>query len=303
MKKRLVTVFGGTGFLGRRVTRHLLAHGFDIRVASRHPARADTLFAPAEVEAVKADIHDEASVAAALEHAHGAVNAVSLYVERGGATFRSVHVEGAARVARNARKGGIERLIHVSGIGSDPASSSDYIRARGEGEIAVREEFADAIIVRPAVMIGPDDAFLTAISNLVRRLPVYPLFGRGKTRLQPVHVEDVAEGIGRLLEAAPIDAGRYEFSGPRTYTYRELVQSVATELGSTVRLVPVPFALWRVASIAGEWLPGTPLTRNQIALMQRDNVAAPDAPGLPELAVERTPVEDVVREMDGARGA
>ena len=164
----LITVFGGTGFLGRRIVRHLLDHGFKVRAASRHPERVGSASrADAGPETAKADIHDETTVAAALFGAYGAVNAVSLYVERGRATFDAVHVEAAARVARLARASGVERLIHVSGIGADPVSSAPYIASRGRGELAVQQGFPGAILIRPAVMFGPDDAFLTTVARLL----------------------------------------------------------------------------------------------------------------------------------------
>jgi NADH dehydrogenase len=231
---KVVTVFGGTGFLGHRVTRHLLEHGFGVRIAARHPERALSLPAPdlAGVEAVRVDVDDETSVAAALAGAFGAVNAVSLYVEQGGRkTFHAVHVEAAARIARLAREASVERLVHVSGIGADPASSSGYIRSRGEGETAVRDAFPAATLIRPSVMFGPDDHFLTTLARLLRVLPVYPLFGRGATRLQPVHVEDTAEAIARIVEGAA-GAGQpcYELGGPQTYTMRS--SSAASPTGS-----------------------------------------------------------------------
>ncbi|WP_246094072.1 NAD(P)H-binding protein, partial [Mesorhizobium norvegicum] len=202
MNHRVVTVFGGTGFLGRRVVRHLRNGGFFVRIASRHPERAEKLFGSddPQLQSVEADIHDERAIADALAGAFGVVNAVSLYVERGQETFHSVHVESARRVAAQAHRAGVERLAHVSGIGSDVASPSLYIRKRGEGEQAVRAAFADTIIIRPAVMFGPDDAFLTIILKLLRRLPIYPMFGRGLTRLQPAYVGDVAEVTARALQ-------------------------------------------------------------------------------------------------------
>src|SRR3984893_2900581 len=201
---RTVTVFGGTGFLGRRIVRHLRSRGFPVRTASRHPDRGHRLFGPddPQLQSVGANIHDERSVAEALDCAYGVVNAVSLYVEHGEETFHSVHVDAAQRVAAQALRAGVDRLIHISGIGADAASQSRYIRKRGEGELAVRAAFLDAIFVRPAVMFGPDDAFLTTIIKLLRQLPVYPMFGRGLTRLQPVYVEDVAEAIGRAMQRA-----------------------------------------------------------------------------------------------------
>ena len=296
--RRIVTVLGGTGFLGRRVVRHLLQHGFSVRVTSRRPEQALSLLAPDQtgVEVVRADVHDETSVAMALAGAFGAVNAVSLYVERGNhETFHAVHVDAAARIARLAHKAGVRRLVHVSGIGADAASSSDYIRARGEGEVVVHNAFPGTILVRPSVMFGPDDHFLTTLVRLLRTLPVYPLFGSGRTRLQPVHVEDVAEAIARLVGgAAGADQLCYELGGPRTYTYAELLRSVADRIGTRARLLPVPFALWQILAFLSEFAPGAPLTRNQVALMRRDNVASPDLPGLWDLRVTPAALEDVV---------
>ena len=172
--ERTVAVFGGTGFLGRRVVRHLRKRGFSVRIASRHPDRGGRLFAldDPELQSVEADIHDEQSVARALVGAYGVVNAVSLYIEHGTETFHSLHVECAQRLATQAGQAGVERLVHVSGIGADAASPSLYVRKRGEGELAVRAAFADALLIRPAVMFGPDDSFLTTIIALLERLPI-----------------------------------------------------------------------------------------------------------------------------------
>ncbi|MCW3477478.1 complex I NDUFA9 subunit family protein [Limobrevibacterium gyesilva] len=300
---RVITVLGGTGFLGHRVVRHLLNRGFRVRAASRHPERVPSLFGPdvVGVDAIGADVNDEVSVAMALAGAYGAVNAVSLYVERGGhETFRAVHVEAAARTARLAREAGVERLVHVSGIGADPASRSDYIRSRGEGEIAAREAFPSATLVRPSVMFGPDDHFLTTLVRLLRTLPVYPLFGWGRTCLQPVHVDDVAEAIARIVGCAA-DAGHpcYELGGPRLYSYAELVRSIAGCIGTRATLLPLPFALWEALAFLSEFMPGASLTRNQVALMRRDNVASQDLPGLRDLHVEWTALEEVVLAMAG----
>ena len=291
----LITVFGGTGFLGRRIVRHLLDHGFPVRAASRHPERVGSASRPdAAPERTKADINDETTVAAALFGAYGAVNAVSLYVERCRETFDAVHVTAAARVARLARESGVERLIHVSGIGSDPASSAPYIAAHGRGEIAVQQAFPGAILIRPAVMFGPDDAFLTTVVRLLRILPVYPVFGPGETRLQPVYVEDVAEGIARVLSGAGGSVASYEFAGARVYTYKELVRTVANRIRARPRPVPLPFALWRILASGAEFLPGSPLTRNQVALMQRDNIASANCPGRSSLDIAPTEIETLV---------
>src|SRR5690606_3821010 len=191
MDRRRVTVFGGTGFLGRRVVRHLLEHGLAVRIAVRRPERAAAIFGESpSLEAVEADAGDDRAVAGALAGAWAAVNCISLYVERGNRTFDAVHVGAAARIAGAARAEGVARLVHVSGIGADAQARSAYVRSRGKGEQAVRQAFSDAVIVRPSVMFGTDDAFLTSLAGMLRVSPVFPLFGSGRILLQPVHVAD-----------------------------------------------------------------------------------------------------------------
>lgn len=298
MSSPTIAVFGGTGFLGRRVVHRLLAHGFAVRIAARHPAQSEALFPPdPRLRAVEADVHDEAQVAAALDGAQGAVNAVSLYVEHGPATFQSVHVEAARRVAAQARRLGVARLVHLSGIGSDPASPSLYIRRRGEGERAVRAMFADACLVRPAVMFAADDAFLTVLLGLVRRMPIQPLFGRGRTRLQPVFVEDVAEAIVRLLQRPEPPPTVLECAGPRIYTYRELLEAVAARAHLRVRPVPVPFPIWHAMAGVATLLPNPPLTRSQVELLEVDTVASPAEAGLADLGIQPRALEHVLGEM------
>jgi uncharacterized protein YbjT (DUF2867 family) len=301
--RRLVVVFGGTGFLGRRVVRHLLARNCEVRAASRRPERITSMLEPDTpgLLSIRADIHNEPEVAAAFEGAYGVVNAVSLYVERGKDTFRSVHVDAAAQIAGVAREAGIEHLVHISGIGADAeSSSSTYISARGAGEQAVQRAFVNATLIRPSVMFGPDDAFLTTLVKLVRFLPVCPMFGRGQSRLQPVYVEDVAEGVTRALLDTPGAAGPYyEFGGPQIYTYEELLRTVALHVGARTKLLPMPFALWQLAARISEYLPGAPLTRDQVALMRDDNLPSPHVPGLKELAIQPTPMEAVLEQVRG----
>jgi NADH dehydrogenase len=301
MTGRVVTVFGGTGFLGRRVVDHLRKHGFFVRIASRHARRSRDLFGPdgPQFQSVEADIRDPHAVAQALAGAFAAVNAVSLYVERGGETFHAVHVEAARRLAARAQQDGVERLVQVSGIGADPASPSLYVRKRGEGERAVRAAFADARVVRPAVMFAPDDSFLNTILALLRKLPILPMFGRGLTRLQPAYAGDVAEAIARALARTDRRSVTFECGGPRIYSYEELLRAVAREAGLEARLVPMPFAAWQALAAVAEMLPNPPVTRNQIELMQVDTVASPGMPGFAELGIAPRPLEDVLREMLG----
>jgi NADH dehydrogenase len=191
----------------------------------------------------------------------------------------------------------VKRLVHVSGIGSNAASPSLYIRKRGEGERAVRAAFADATVIRPAVLFGPDDAFLNTILNLLSRLPIYPMFGRGLTKLQPAYVDDVAEAIATVLQRPDGRATTFEFGGPRVYSYEELLRAIAHEAGLKARLVPIPFAAWQALAWFAEILPQPPITRNQVELMQVDTVASSEMPGFKELAITPVAVEEILREI------
>ena len=293
MSRRKVTVFGGSGFLGQRVVQRLLERDFLVRVAARHSERFAAFFPDVQLDAIQADVNDDRSVAAAVAGVEGVVNAVSLYAESGPQTFQSVHVEAAARVARLAREAGVGRFIHVSGIGSDAGSASPYIRSRGEGEKVVREAFPAATLLRPSVMFGRGDAFLLPLARMLRRLPVFPLFGRGQTQLQPVHVENVADAIAEVMQNTQ-SAMCYELGGPRIYSYRSLLELIARRLGKKPLLVPIPFGVWHALASVAEMLPQPPITRNQVELMQLDNVASPDAPGFGDLRISATTLEDAL---------
>jgi uncharacterized protein YbjT (DUF2867 family) len=288
-----VTVFGGTGFVGRRVVRHLSESTATVRIASRHPARAEG----DNVEQIIADAHDERSVEAAVVGADGVVNAISLYAEHGGDTFHSVHVEAAARIARVARRAGIKRFVHLSGIGADAASPSPYIRNRGEGEAAVQAAFPGAVVIRPAVMFAPDDAFLTTILGLLRTLPAYPIFGDGRTRLQPVYVDDVAAAIAQVLRQTQRPYPIYELAGPRVYSYGELLRTIARTAGLRPVLVRIPFAFWGAVAGLAEILPHPPLTRNQVELMQIDTTASDSRPGFGLLGISPRSLEEELKAM------
>jgi len=278
-----ITVFGGTGFLGRQIVAALLSAGREVRVATRHPERGDSAWA-AHVEQVAADVRDPAAVARAGEGADAVVNAVALYVEGPEADFESVHVRGARHVAEAVQ--GVENctLVHVSGIGAREDSTSAYVCARARGEGAVREACSNATILRPGVLFGPNDSFLSTL-DAVTRLPLVPLFGRGDTRLQPVHVDDLAKAVPHAMDD-PAAAGRtFELGGAGTYGYREILELVMAARGRKRWLVPVPFALWHLLAAIAAVLPSPPLTRDQVLLMREDNVASPDAPGFDELGI------------------
>lgn len=293
MANRIVTVFGGTGFLGRRVARHLGSQGLSARIASRHPDRAKG----SGLQSIRADIEDDDAVEAAVAGAYGVVNAVSLYVERGRKTYQALHVRAAERLARLTKRAGVERLVHVSGIGADAASRSPYIRSRGQGELAVKAAFANAIIIRPAVMFGEDDAFLNTIVKLLKRLPAYPLFGGGLTRLQPVFVEDVAEAVARAFNPDVAHPVTCELGGPRVYTYEALITEVADRLGKSPVFVPMPFPLWHILARIAEMLPGAPLSRNQVELMETDTIASAGMPGFDAFGIAPQPIEQALEHI------
>jgi uncharacterized protein YbjT (DUF2867 family) len=288
-----VTVFGGTGFVGRRVARHLRGSGAAVRIASRHPRRAEG----DSLEQIAANAHDERSVEAAVVGADGVVNAISLYVEHGRDTFHSVHVEAAARIARAARRAGTKRFVHLSGIGADASSPSPYIRSRGEGEAAVQAAFPGAVIIRAAVMFGPDDAFLTTILRLLRSLPAYPMFGDGRTRLQPAYADDVATAIAEVVRQSKKPYPIYELAGPRVYSYEELLRTIARSAGLRPVLMRMPFAFWHAVAGLAEILPQPPLTRNQAELMQIDTTASENRPGFRALGISPRSLEEELEAM------
>jgi uncharacterized protein YbjT (DUF2867 family) len=299
-----VVVFGGGGFLGRRLVDRLTAEGMTARVAVRHPDRTRIELRAMgfeRVAVVPADVRDQASVAAAIEEADAVVNAVSAYIEKGGVTFEAVHVRGAENVAREAAAAGIARLVLVSGIGADPDSSSPYIRARGRGELIVRQAFPGATIVRPGAMFGPGDALFGTLAALARLLPALPLIGGGSTRLQPIFVEDVAEAISSVL-SDPGTVGRtYELAGPKVYTLHELVNMTLQLMGKRRLLVPIPFAVAEVQARLFELLPNPPLTTGQVDLLKTDNVASGALPDVQDLGIQPKTVEEIIPTYIGPR--
>jgi uncharacterized protein YbjT (DUF2867 family) len=270
-----VTVFGGTGFLGGQVVRELTDAGRTVRIAARRPALPEWAEPGDPLELASVDIRSKADIAKALEGSESVVNAVSLYVESRKARFQTIHVDAASQLAQLAHEAGIQRLIQISGIGADPASRSAYVSARGQGERAVVTALPKATILRPSVMFGPHDAFLSAVAGLTR-LPVIPLFGRGETRLQPVHVMDVARAIGRLLGSDPPERRLFELGGPDIIRYREVIELVMREQKRERPLLPMPFPLWHLLALMASPLPNPPLTRDQVVMMAHDNVAGDD---------------------------
>jgi NADH dehydrogenase len=297
MASSRTVVFGGTGFLGRRIVARLLHEDAEVRVAARHLHRPD--FEPisggaGRVELFSADIRDEASTVSAVDQCAAAVNAVGLYVERGDAKFVTVHVDGAERLARNAARAGLSRLIHISGIGADPQSESDYVRARADGESRVRAAFPSATIIRPSVMFGPGDSFFNALDRIARFAPIIPMFGAGTTRLQPVYVDDVADAVARALQDPATQGKIIELGGPQSYFYRSLIEFVLRHKRRRRLLLPLPFLVWDALARLGSVLPRPPVTRAQIALMKRDNVVDSTCLTFKDLGIDPRSIEEIV---------
>ena len=297
MRDRRVTVFGGSGFLGRYLVRRLAAAGARVDVAVRDPEAAlplKTMGDVGQITLVAASVRNAASVDRAVAGADTVINLVGLLYESGAQTFQAVHVDGAETIARAAAAAGVGRLVQMSAIGAAADSPANYARTKAAGEAAVAAAFEAATIVRASVVFGAEDSFFNLFGAVARISPILPLIGGGDTRMQPVYVDDVAAGMLALVND-PSTAGRvYEFAGPRIYRFRELMEIVCRETGRRRHLVPVPFWQAKVMAAVIQILPRPLLTVDQVALLRADNVAAPDSLGLADLGVDPTPVDDVL---------
>lgn len=302
---KLVTIFGGSGFVGRYVARRMAKEGWRVRVAVRRPNEA--LFvrpygAVGQVEPVFANLRDDASVAAALNGADAVVNCVGILSERGKNRFDTVQAEGAGRVARLATAEGVAHLVQVSAIGADPDSNSVYARTKAEGEAAVLEHFPQAVILRPSIIFGPEDEFFNRFAAMTRFGPILPVVG-ADTRFQPVYVDDVAAAVvaGVLGKAAP---GVYELGGPEVETFRALMQRMLGVIRRRRLIMNVPFWIaglmaWFldvVQTVTFGVLHNGMLTRDQARQLRRDNVANDELRGFAELGIEPVAMDAVLEE-------
>ena len=302
MRNELVTVFGGSGFLGRHTVRALARAGYRIRVAVRRP-HAGFFLKPAgtvgQIQVVKANVDDAEQVARAVAGAHIVINLTGLMFSRGAQNFTAIHDQGAGTVAKAAADAGAARLIHISAIGADADSDSDsaYARTKAEGERRVREAFPGATILRPSLLFGPEDSFFNKFANLARYAPALPLIGGGHTKFQPAFVGDVAAAIVRCTEGGAGQA--YELGGPTIYSFKELMRIVLHETCRKRLLVPLPFFVGSILafglttfSLLLFFLPvaSTPLlTPDQVRLLKHDNIASGD--GFAALGINPTSLE------------
>lgn len=297
----LVTVFGGSGFVGRYVVQALAKTGCRVRVAVRRPDLANflqPLGGVGQIHAVQANLRDETSVRRAVENVDAAVNLVGILQPSGKQTFRDVQGAGAGLVARMAREAGARAFVHVSAIGADSKSRSAYARTKAEGEDLVRRSFPAAVILRPSIVFGPEDDFFNRFGAMGRIAPLMPLVGSGRTKFQPVYVGDVAQAVRAGLDGRAHTDTVYELGGPRVYSFRELLDLVAAYTEHRRPYFPIPFWLAKIQGSVLQILPNAPLTLDQVRLLQRDNIVSPDAVRegrtLQALGVEPQAVETIV---------
>ncbi len=294
---RNVTVFGGSGFIGRHLVKRLAKQGWVIRVAVRRPSQA-TFLKPlgdvAQITPLRAKVQERAAVEAAVAGADAVVNLLGVLYERGQQSFEAVHVRGAETIARAAAEAGVQRLVQISAIGADARSEAAYARSKAAGEAAVRDAFPAATILRPSVVFGPEDKLFNFFAGLSRFSPALPLIGGGHTRFQPVYVGDVADAITTALSRSDCQSKLYEIGGPQIYSFKALLQLMLKEIHRKRLLVPVPFPLAMMQAAILELAPVPLLTRDQVKLLRRDNIVSEGALGLADLGITGTSVEVIL---------
>jgi NADH dehydrogenase len=297
MATRVVTVFGGSGFIGRYVVKRLAQQGWLVRVAVRRPSRAaflQPLGDVGQITLLRAPIQDAAAVRTVLEGADAAINLVGLLFEKGKQNFEAVHLRGARQVAEAAAAAGVKHLVQISAIGAEVSAEAKYARTKGAGEQAVSQAFPAAAIVRPSIVFGPEDEFFNLFASLAQLSPVLPLIGGGATRFQPVYVGDVADAVVKCL-TDPACAGKsYELGGPQVYSFKELLELMLRQIGRRRLLLPLPFWAASLEAAVLEWSPMPLLTRDQVKLLRHDNVVGPDALTFADLGIQPTSVEVVL---------
>jgi uncharacterized protein YbjT (DUF2867 family) len=294
--RRVATVFGGAGFIGRAIVQRLAKQDFVVRVVTRNPDRVRDLKTAGfvgQIVPLAADPTEDAGVARAVEGAEAVINLIGILYERRAGDFERLQAEAPGRIARASAAAGVAHLVHLSAIGADAASESVYARTKAAGEAAVRAGFPAATILRPSIVFGPEDAFFNRFAQMATLLPFMPVVS-GDTRFQPVFVGDVADAVMAALAQAEAAGQLFELGGPRVWTFRELMAFILETTRRRRRLVDMPMGLMRFQARIAEKLPAPPITSDQLLLLQKDNVVAEGAATLADLGIAAKAVEAVV---------
>ncbi len=296
MRNEVVTVFGGTGFIGRHLVEKLAQAGATLRVVTRDPDRAGFLRPMGDVGqiAILPYAEDEAGLRRLVEGSMGVVNLLGILVERRSGDFMHVHRDMARRIAEAARAAGVRRLVHMSAIGADPNGEALYAQSKGEGEAAVKAAFPAVSIVRPSIVFGPGDGFFARFAQMSVISPFLPLIDGGTARFQPVYVGDVVEAMARCLESDAHQGKTFELGGPRARTFAELLRYTLETVNRRRLLLPLPSSIAAIQARFFELLPNPPLTRDQLKMLKKDNVVSEGALTLGDLGIKPTPMEVIV---------
>ena len=277
--KGLVTIFGGSGFIGRHLVQQLAKEGYRIRVAVRRPDLAgflQPLGGVSQISSVYANLRDEQSIKEAVNGASFVVNLVGILAPSGGQRFNALHVQGARLIAIAAREAGVKQLVQVSALGADANSRSTYARTKAHGEDAVLNMEPNAVILRPSVVFGPEDEFFNRFASLMSLAPIVPVFA-GKTKFQPIYVGDVAKAIAASLEGGARQGTIYELGGPQTVSMKQIHNQIKQITGLNPALLPLPLWVARIIALFTSILPNPPITFDQIRLLKKDNIVSSQA--------------------------
>jgi uncharacterized protein YbjT (DUF2867 family) len=294
--RRVATVFGGSGFIGRYVVKRLVQQGYIVRVPSRYPEGAlflKPMGAVGQVVPLYASVTNEATIHRAVEGAEIVVNLVGALTESRKASFQSIHTEGSERIARLSAAAGVGRLVQISAIGADPNSASRYAATKGKAEQAVLAAFPHATILRPSLVFGLEDKFFNRFAEIARFAPFMPVIA-GETKMQPVFVSDVADAVMAALASSTAQGKIFEIGGPRVWTFREILAFILKTTHRERTMINIPMGIARIQASVLQHVPGKPLTPDQLLMLSRDNVVTAGALGLADLGITPTPVELVV---------
>ena len=275
---QLVTVIGGTGFVGRSIVNRLLRAGYDVQVLARHARDCKSLF-PSTASAGRlllknADITQPKTLVGAFDDSFAVINLVGILYEKGRQRFSTIHTQCAERIAKMAKEAGVSRFIHLSALGADQAKSSRYAESKATGETAILSAFPEAVILSPSVIFGPNDNFINQFNQMASFSPALPLIGGGNTKFQPVYVEDVSEAVVKSLKHDEVKGKTLQLGGPNIYSFKEILQLILSLTQRKRLLLPLPWFAAKLVGFFGELAPVPPLTRDQVRLLKYDNLVS-----------------------------